>query len=149
MTTSIETVRVIDEQLTSLFHHGLGELREHRGGPALIKEILGNASASPDAGLSGLVAQGCVTAAYDNGILRGFAILSPTSPLTIRALFVRAQDRRQGWGRTLLETLLKRENPPVDAWSLPGDRAMKSIYERAGWKARLLTMSGEPRSDDA
>jgi hypothetical protein len=30
----------------------------------------------------------------------------------------------------------------VDAYALPGDRAMKSLYESIGWKARLLTMRG-------
>ncbi len=51
--------------------------------------------------------------------------------------------RRAGHGRALLTSLIASVDGPRDGWALPGDRATKSLYEAVGWKARLLTMSGE------
>jgi hypothetical protein len=50
--------------------------------------------------------------------------------------------RRTKIATTMVRTLLESATPPVDAYALPGDRAMKSLYESIGWKARLLTMRG-------
>lgn len=60
----------------------------------------------------------------------------------VNALYVAHPLRRKGHGRSLLEALLRLDDPPRDGWALPGDRAMKSLYEEMGWKARLLTMRG-------
>jgi hypothetical protein len=43
----------------------------------------------------------------------------------------------------MLNELRAMATPPLDAFALPGDRAMKSLYESIGWKARLITMRGE------
>ena len=60
----------------------------------------------------------------------------------IRAIWVQLASRRRKVATTLLNALLTSDDPPRDAWALPGDRATKSLYESVGWKARLLTMRG-------
>ncbi len=147
MTRHVAVVMTVDSQLLTLFNSGLADLRAHRGGNAIVRELLTMTSGDHEAALVDLVARGCLTAAYDDGDLRGFAVVSSGPPVTIQGLFVRPEDRRQGWGATLLKALLESDRPPVDAWALPGDRGMKSIYEKAGWKARLLTMSDARDSD--
>jgi len=147
MTRHVAVVTTVDSELLSLFSDGLADLRAHRGGEAIVRELLNVSGSDPEAALLDLVQRGCLTAAYDDGALRGFAVVSSSPPVTIQGLFVRPEDRRQGWGGTLLKALLDSDRPPVDAWALPGDRGMKSIYEKAGWKARLLTMSDARGSD--
>jgi len=61
----------------------------------------------------------------------------------VRGIWVRPDQRRRHIGARLLGAILDDEDPPRDAWALPGDRATKSLYESVGWKARLLTMRGE------
>jgi GNAT superfamily N-acetyltransferase len=61
----------------------------------------------------------------------------------IEIIYVTPSRRRQGIAKGVLASLLGRENPPRDAYALPGDRATKSLYESARWKARLLTMRGD------
>ncbi len=61
---------------------------------------------------------------------------------SIEAIYVAHGFRRQKVATILVKTLLASDTPPVDAYALPGDRAMKSLYESLGWKARLLTMRG-------
>lgn len=60
------------------------------------------------------------------------------------ALFVQPAARREGRGLALAEAVVGwlRANGAleVDAPSLPGDRAMKQLLERLGFKARLLIM---------
>ena len=60
----------------------------------------------------------------------------------VQAVWVEHAHRRRGIATSLLRELLKGEDPPSDAWALPGDRSTKSLYESVGWKARLLTMRG-------
>ena len=60
----------------------------------------------------------------------------------MEAIYVAHDFRRQKIATTLVRALLSGDSAPVDAYALPGDRAMKSLYESIGWKARLLTMRG-------
>jgi GNAT superfamily N-acetyltransferase len=87
-----------------------------------------------------LVARGELWTFEDEGELRGFAIYRSS---VVEALYVSPAYRRRGVARSMLKALLALEDPPKDAYALPGDRAMKSLYESFGWKARLLTMRGE------
>jgi GNAT superfamily N-acetyltransferase len=63
---------------------------------------------------------------------------------TIEACYVRAGARGNGAGRALVEAALRwcsaQGCSALDAPALPGDRASKSLYEAAGFKARLVTM---------
>ena len=61
----------------------------------------------------------------------------------VRGIWVQPDQRRRHIGVRLLRAILDDDDPPRDAWALPGDRATKSLYESVGWKARLLTMRGE------
>jgi RimJ/RimL family protein N-acetyltransferase len=61
------------------------------------------------------------------------------------AVFVDDEMRHRGHGPALAAEALRwldahDEVRHIDALALPGDRAMKSLLEKAGFKARLLTM---------
>jgi GNAT superfamily N-acetyltransferase len=68
---------------------------------------------------------------------------------TIGLVYVKVAARRRGVARQLISRALGDYRGPWDGWSLPGDRATKSLYESLGHKARLLTMSGERVPDGA
>jgi GNAT superfamily N-acetyltransferase len=76
---------------------------------------------------------------YHDDQLRGFALCRGQ---LVEAIYVAHDSRRQKVATTIVRALLDGASPPVDAYALPGDRAMKSLYESIGWKARLLTMRG-------
>lgn len=76
---------------------------------------------------------------YHDDQLKGFALCRGQ---LIEAIYVAHDFRRTKIATTMVRTLLESATPPVDAYALPGDRAMKSLYESIGWKARLLTMRG-------
>ena len=144
MTTSVATVSTVDLELRSMFTSALEDLRRHRGGGALITEALVAFGVSDaDSLLTEIAARGGLIGVYDSNLLVGFGALHTVDPVTIMGLYVRNSNRRSHHALALVENLLSSERPPVDAWALPGDRATKSLYERAGWKARRLTMSAE------
>lgn len=113
-------------------------LRSHRGGSELLETIRGTSSS--DEFLVHLIHSEALWILDDEGVLEGFAIYRGE---LIEALFVVPSARRSGRAKLMLRTLLDLESPPKDAYALPGDRGMKSIYESIGWKARLLTMRGD------
>jgi GNAT superfamily N-acetyltransferase len=75
----------------------------------------------------------------EEGELKGFCVCRSG---VVEAVYVAHGSRRQKIATKLVRTLLERDDAPVDAYALPGDRGMKSLYESLGWKARLLTMRG-------
>lgn len=112
-------------------------LKTHRGGPELIAAI--QRDRTHEELVADLVAVNGLWLLEDDGALLGFAICRDR---VVEAVYVSTAHRRQGAARTLLGALLASEEPPLDAFALPGDRATKSLYESLGWKARLLTMRG-------
>lgn len=108
-----------------------------RGSRELWHAIIGESGAK--AALDDLIARGAIWVALDPEII-AFAVVRNR---IIEVIFVEESRRREGVATRMLETLGAMENPPIDAWALPGDRATKSLYESVGWKARLLTMRGE------
>ena len=119
---------VIDAQL---------RMASHRGGPELLATIVGESSI--DDLLIQLVEGGHLWILDVEGLVQGFAIVRNH---VVEAMFVTPGRRRRGEARSMISALLELEDPPRDAYALPGDRAMKSLYESIGWKARLLTMRG-------
>jgi GNAT superfamily N-acetyltransferase len=112
-----------------------------RGGRALVEQMWGSALdlLAVYAALDGETRAGHVWIAQrDTEIVAGALVRDRC----VQAIWVQPSLRRHKIATTLLAALLTSENPPVDAWALPGDRATKSLYESVGWKARLLTMRG-------
>jgi ribosomal protein S18 acetylase RimI-like enzyme len=74
---------------------------------------------------------------YDGALRRG----------RLAACWVEPEARGVGLGRLLLDRsmawMVEQGCLGVDGPALPGDRAAKSFYEAAGFKARLLTMHRE------
>jgi len=138
VTTKVEVARSVTPDLSQLWDEALRGLRAHRGGPEMMDAEMGQRD--PSELLSQLVKDRGITLAFIDETLVGFAAVELG---VIEAIYVERSRRRQGVGRSLVDHLLNSPFPPRDAHVLPGDRAMKSLYESFGWKARLLTMRGE------
>ncbi|MGD0054927.1 MAG: GNAT family N-acetyltransferase [Acidimicrobiales bacterium] len=123
--------------LGALWTLAVTEVTKKRGGQALMVTIA--AGMADELLLEHFISLGDLWSAYDGDELVGFALCRYG---VVEALYVERHRRRQGVARALLDALRSLEVPPVDALALPGDRAMKSLYESIGWKARLLTMRG-------
>lgn len=89
--------------------------------------------------LAHVVANSSLWSVRDEGLLKGIGIFRES---VVEALYVAPSFRRQKVATTLVKALIASNTPPLDAYALPGDRAMKSLFESLGWKARLLTMRG-------
>ncbi|HQU00197.1 MAG TPA: GNAT family N-acetyltransferase [Acidimicrobiales bacterium] len=129
----IERGAASSEALRALFDEALAALVHKRGGRALLDSL----SATPPS-LDAYLAEEVLWIAREEklvglGVCRGPLILG---------LYVAPAVRRRGVARALVNEMI-RVCSPNDAYALPGDRAMKSLYESLGWKARLLTMRAE------
>jgi GNAT superfamily N-acetyltransferase len=114
-----------------------------RGGAQLLAELLVDAGVrDPSAVAAALAGAGRLLGAFDDSALVGVAALSGGAPPCITGLYVAPVHRRGGVGLSLLRFAAS-ECGARDGWALPGDRATKSLYEKAGWRARRLTMSGD------
>jgi GNAT superfamily N-acetyltransferase len=133
----VKPVRESTSELVSLWSAALDDATKKRGGQELLSTIRGDVA--DDELLEHLIKTQCLWSAHDGVTLMGFALCRDA---VVETLYVERQYRRQGVARLMLHTLLAREDPPVDAYALPGDRATKSLYESINWKARLLTMRG-------
>ncbi|MGC1420308.1 MAG: GNAT family N-acetyltransferase [Acidimicrobiales bacterium] len=125
-------------ELTSLWSSAIAEATKKRGGPELVHTI--SAGVTHDQLLQHLIDSRCLWSVRDDEAIIGFALLRDR---IIETLYVDRHHRRRGVARKMLQEFRESPEPPLDAYALPGDRAMKSIYESIGWKARLLTMRGE------
>jgi GNAT superfamily N-acetyltransferase len=111
-------------------------IEDERGGLALIEQL---GARDLTEFCQGLAATGGLWAAFEGDQVVGWALVQDRVIITI---YVRPEDRRNGIARAFVQHLLESDLPPIDAYALPGDRAMKSLFESIGWKARLLTMRG-------
>lgn len=133
----VSLVSSASPELEELWRRAHRDVVAKRGGPALL-ETLGDTPGDGNL-LAALVASSTLWIVAEKGDLKGFGIFRGG---VIEAIYVSPESRRQRVATTLLKTLLASDTPPLDAYALPGDRAMKSLYESLGWKARLLTMRG-------
>ncbi len=144
MTTSVGAVTELTDDLVELVAAALRELTSHRGGPQLRTTIVAHTGASEPVALTEtLVDRGSLYVAHADGSPAGILAVTPADHLTIMGVYVRDGLRRRHVATSLLSLVFDSPIAPNDAWVLPGDRATKSLYEQAGWKARMLTMSGE------
>ncbi len=129
-------VGVESEELLSSIDEVLTALETDRGGLALIDQL---GARDVTAFCQDLSAIGGLWACFAGETIVAWALVQDQ---IILALYVVPAYRRQGIAKSFVTHLLESDNPPVDAYALPGDREMKSLYESIGWKARLLTMRG-------
>jgi GNAT superfamily N-acetyltransferase len=132
----VEKASVVTEELRHLWDQASKRLLNHRGGEALYASIRGDV-APPDL-LEVLTARGYVWIVESKERLLGFAVVREQ---IVEGIFIDHHSRRQKVATKFLQSLVD-EAFARDGFALPGDRAMKSLYESFGWKARLLTMRG-------
>lgn len=124
--------------LRAIWDLAINEVTKKRGGEELLSTIRGDVANGEL--LKHLVSRGCLWSAVEGDGIVGFVLCRNR---VVETLYVDRHHRRQGVARTMLNELRAMATPPLDAFALPGDRAMKSLYESIGWKARLITMRGE------
>jgi GNAT superfamily N-acetyltransferase len=141
VTPAIGPVEVVDEAVVTLFTEAVATLATNRGGARLWDDLRAVTGADgPEELAHALVERGWLVDLRQAGELVGLLAVRADPPPTILGIYVRPAWRRRGSGLLLLRSV---QAAVVDAWVLPGDRATKSLYEKVGWKARRLTMSGE------
>jgi len=134
---NVSLVSDVTPELEALWSHAHSDVLIKRGGVALLHTLCG-ATDERDL-LNEVVASSSLWVVHDDEQLIGFVVCRAR---VVEAIYVAHPFRRKKAATTLVHALLAGATPPVDAYALPGDRAMKSLYESLGWKARLLTMRG-------
>lgn len=94
------------------------------------------------------IESGSVLVGEIDGVVVGFLIGEVVETRAeVHAVYVTPLAREVGFGDALLDTAITRYRQAgaltLDAEALPGDRHTKNLYERAGIKARLITVSIE------
>jgi GNAT superfamily N-acetyltransferase len=134
---SVTLAAGITPELADLWDRAHRDVLTKRGGGALIATLI---DGMPEQDLLGVVVASASLWIYeDSEGLKAFALCRAS---LVEAVYVAHEFRRQKIATSLVRTLIDGPTPPVDAYALPGDRGMKSLYESIGWKARLLTMRG-------
>jgi GNAT superfamily N-acetyltransferase len=134
---SVSLARGVTPALRHLWDRAHHDLVAKRGGRALFVTL--SDGMPEDDLLDVVVASSALWTYEDEEGLKGFALCRAS---LVEAVYVAHEYRRQKVATALVRALLEGPTPPVDAYALPGDRGMKSLYESIGWKARLLTMRG-------
>jgi GNAT superfamily N-acetyltransferase len=146
-------VREDGKRCASLCRHALAEIGTARGGALYARGetgLVAKALLRPG-GLDGLLAapRRRVLVGTLDGEVVGFAVgriddVGEAALGIVDACYVEHGARGVGVGRALLDGLLQFFGGAacrgIDATALPGDRATKSFFEAAGFKARLLTL---------
>ncbi|HEY5266835.1 MAG TPA: GNAT family N-acetyltransferase [Acidimicrobiales bacterium] len=131
----VSLVTSVTPELEDLWNHAHKDVIVKRGGVALMHTLCGDGDI--DQLLNDVVSTSSLWSVNDNDQLVGIGIVRDR---VVETIYVTHDARRQKVATTLMRSLLESDTPPHDAYALPGDRAMKSLYESLGWKARLLTM---------
>lgn len=124
-------------QLEELEDEARDFLAGQRGGARWLADHPRAAWAAPDA---------IVHVAHMGDLIVGYMIATVTGPLAlIESVYVTPEARQLGFGDGLLEATIdvarRLGATTLDGETLPGDRDVKNLYERAGIKARLITVS--------
>jgi hypothetical protein len=134
---SVSLAGGLTPELKELWDRAHRDVLSKRGGVALLATLT---DGMPEHDLLDVVVASASLWTYeDSEGLKGFALCRAS---LVEAVYVAHEFRRQKIATTLVRALLDSSTPPIDAYALPGDRGMKSLYESIGWKARLLTMRG-------
>ncbi len=140
------TLTVVGPEVPSTVHQlverALADLVAHRGGAALLREahrLVG--SSDTESLLRTLAHRGSLFALEESGEFVAVALAYGDEQLTLLGIYVATSHRRAGRARSMLAAISASNHVITDTWALPGDRAMKRLYEEAGFKTRRLTMS--------
>lgn len=133
----VTLVSSVSSELRELWSRAHRDAVAKRGGLALLRTL--GETGDESEFLDIVVASSALWTVSEKGILKGFGIHRDG---VVEAIYVSPEFRRHKVATTLVKTWMASDAPPLDAYALPGDRAMKSLYESLGWKARLLTMRG-------
>lgn len=125
------------EQLVVLETEAREALAEQRGGARWLADHPAGAWRNPDA---------IVHVAHIGDVVVGYLVASVAGELArVEEVYVTPDARELGFGDALLEATIEAVRAAgarvLDAEALPGDRDTKNLYERAGIKARLITVS--------
>jgi len=128
--------------VASLEREARAALLEQRGGPAHLAErpSVGDWSAlSPAAG------QHVWVATIDDVVVGFLQLQVVGAAAEVMQVYVDPEAREVGFGDWLLEAAIAAARScgctVLEGTALPGDRATKNLYERAGIKARKITVS--------
>jgi GNAT superfamily N-acetyltransferase len=133
----VSLVTSVTPEVETLWQHAHKDVIAKRGGVALLDTLC--ADGDIDQLLVNAITTSSLWIVTDKGQIKGIGLVRDR---VVEAIYVVHEFRRQKVATKLLKSLLQSDTPPIDAYALPGDRAMKSLYESMGWKARLLTMRG-------
>ena len=95
-----------------------------------------------------VIADGSVLVAHMDDVVVGYLVLTTGGPIArVEEVWVTPAARELGFGDELLaaavDTARRSGARVLEGETLPGDRETKNLYERAGIKARLITVSTE------
>ncbi len=128
-------------QLAWLEAEARSALADLRGGPRWLATHPARGDAWETA-----VSADTVVVAHIGAVAVGYLVLIVNGPIAVvDDVYVTPQARELGFGDELLAAALARARAAgcelLEGASLPGDRDTKNLYERAGIKARLITVS--------
>jgi GNAT superfamily N-acetyltransferase len=123
-----------DASIVALEHDAIRELHTFRGAPEFLLGV-------PDR-----TSENIVVVLEHLGTIVAFASMAVVDNVAIvERIYVVPHARELGAGATLIEFLsnhARQQNcTRLESYALPGDRQTKNLFERAGMKARLLTVS--------
>lgn len=129
------------EQLSFLEAEARAFLQDQRGGVRWLATHTARHPAWADA-----ITGGQVTVAHIGDVIVGYIVLSLDGPVArIDEVYVTPGAREVGFGDELLVMARHQARmagaSTLEGESLPGDRETKNLFERAGIKARLITVS--------
>ena len=137
----VRTAQPLDEaQIRALEQAARAAQVGQRGGDRWLLEHPEVGAAWPDR-----ITAGDANVAMIDDVVVGYLLMAigDDSVLRIQHVWVDPQARELGFGDALLAFAIERGRAAgataVEGWSLPGDRHMKNLYERAGIVARLIT----------
>lgn len=123
-----------DASISALEHDAINELHAFRGASEFLLDL-------PDR-----TSDNIVFVLEHLGNIVAFASMAVVENVAIvERIYVAPHARELGAGATLIEFLSnharKLSCTRLESYALPGDRQTKNLFERAGMKARLLTVS--------